>query len=841
MIRRFLRPWGAGIVYATIAALVIGGLGWVTVMSLNVEKANREAQALAERMNQERIALWRLDSQLLPSLSLENNRPFSHYAALNTTYPAVDSQESRLTRSVLRLPSPLLSAELPNWMLLHFQLDAENGWQSPQVLPDGTAEQLRQPPLSLPLTNVTALRSEKLDKLRNDFPTPEILNYLAGHHQLLDEPTKLATDKELKAEEGDALPEPESKRALAEADALQSNKIDRNAFRNPSRAIVVSPAIISKGKREPTENSLEAEQLMRQQLTLRVINENFNAYSDPASPPLMLQIEATAEGYQLRMPSAIPVPDLAQGVPPTTFSRSPSISGSTQDGLSKGDANAMPFTQRARELEKPGELANSQSEKATEDRKQPDLPGFAGVARPAAPAMADKKLEAEKQAAPAEPLQFGRGAARKDDSTASRDREKLNEKAELGVEGGLAAGFPQQANDFGFGLNLPQRQLAPDLAEGISQDKLLGTPQPMAIHLGPLQPLWLTSPEGINELVLLRVVEVNKQILYQGILLDWEKLEAELKGQISDLLPHAELVPIVDSEAVHPERAMTAIPARLDPGPELELSRVGWTPLRMGLLLAWSAALLALAAVGVGGAALVDLSERRIRFVSAVTHELRTPLTSLRLYLDLLASGMVNDEQKRQQYLNTLNQESDRLNRLIENVLDFARLERRAVQAQISAVPVGQLLAELKETWSERLHQDGRELIVIDTTPPGQAVLTDPRMAAQVVGNLIDNARKYTRTATDTRIWLWAKPAGKNKLTIEVEDRGPGIPNRDKASLFRPFRRGLSADTQAGGAGLGLALARQWAEAIGGRLDYRPAHGNVGACFVLELPVATNG
>ena len=70
-----------------------------------------------------------------------------------------------------------------------------------------------------------------------------------------------------------------------------------------------------------------------------------------------------------------------------------------------------------------------------------------------------------------------------------------------------------------------------------------------------------------------------------------------------------------------------------------------------------------------------------------------------------------------------------------------------------------------------------------------------------------------------------------------MEDRGPGVPLAERATIFRPFRRGQSADTTAGGAGLGLALAKQWAEMLGGRLGYRVADGGVGACFRLELPV----
>src|SRR5207248_3158003 len=176
------------------------------------------------------------------------------------------------------------------------------------------------------------------------------------------------------------------------------------------------------------------------------------------------------------------------------------------------------------------------------------------------------------------------------------------------------------------------------------------------------------------------------------------------------------------------ERAMTALPVQLDPGPPPGLPPAGWTPLRLGLVLAWVAAVIAFAAVGLSGWSLVDLAERRIRFVSAVTHELRTPLTSLRLYLDLLLSGMVQDEQKKQEYLATLNAESDRLHRLIDNVLDFARLERRRKGADTKPVKVGELLEQVRQTWTERCKTDDKELVVISTLPPEQEVCTDSQL-----------------------------------------------------------------------------------------------------------------
>ena len=134
--------------------------------------------------------------------------------------------------------------------------------------------------------------------------------------------------------------------------------------------------------------------------------------------------------------------------------------------------------------------------------------------------------------------------------------------------------------------------------------------------------------------------------MVQGVVLDWPKLRNLLLDEIHDLFPDARLEPAA-GEGDAPERRMASLAVQLDPGPQTWGVLRVWSPLRVGLLLAWLAALFALTVVGLGGWSLLDLSERRFRFVSAVTHELRTPLTTLRLYLDMLTSGLVAMSHKR--------------------------------------------------------------------------------------------------------------------------------------------------------------------------------------------------
>jgi len=324
--------------------------------------------------------------------------------------------------------------------------------------------------------------------------------------------------------------------------------------------------------------------------------------------------------------------------------------------------------------------------------------------------------------------------------------------------------------------------------------------------------------------------------VYQGIVLDWPMIRQELLSGITDLFPEAQLIPIVTEERPHPERSMTVIPVVLDPGTVLANDLSFWTTIRIGLAVAWLAAIVALTAVALGGWSLIDLSERRIRFVSAVTHELRTPLTTLRLYLDMLTSGIVKEPQHRDEYLVTLHVEAERLHRLVDNVLDFARLEKHEPKINLQACSVQSLLDQLYQDWCGRCRTDGKELIAENHLLEGECLVTDQQLLCQLVGNLIDNARKYSRGAENPTIWLRIGRIDAHHVYVEVEDRGPGIATEDAKVIFRPFRRGSQADTIAGGVGLGLALAQRWVHLLRGTIRVQSGANRVGVCFRCELP-----
>ena len=356
--------------------------------------------------------------------------------------------------------------------------------------------------------------------------------------------------------------------------------------------------------------------------------------------------------------------------------------------------------------------------------------------------------------------------------------------------------------------------------------------RPSGVSEGVLQPLWIN---GL--LVLARRVAIGGEEYVQGCWLDWDALRPWLLSNVSDLLPGADLQPAPHVTPEQRERLLAGLPVRLVPG----ASAVGATPIRpqvwLALVVAWVCVLLASGAVAALLVGTVALSERRAAFVSAVTHEMRTPLTTFRLYTDMLASGMIADVAKRQSYLQTLQTEALRLGHLIENVLAYARLERRRWPSVSTNVSVPDVLEHVRERLCGRAVQAGMELIIETPGLDAAAVRVDLAAVEQILFNLVDNACKYAAGAADQRIRIDGAVQS-DTVALRVADHGPGIASSERRRLFRPFHKSArDAANSAPGVGLGLALSRRLARSMGG--DLRLVPGAAGACFELTLPRAT--
>jgi signal transduction histidine kinase len=251
------------------------------------------------------------------------------------------------------------------------------------------------------------------------------------------------------------------------------------------------------------------------------------------------------------------------------------------------------------------------------------------------------------------------------------------------------------------------------------------------------------------------------------------------------------------------------------------------------MLVAWGGVVLAIVAVGVALAGVLALSERRRVFVSAVTHELRTPLTTFRMYTEMLASGMVSDAAKRAEYVERLRGEAERLAHLVENVLFYARIESGRARASVEPLPIRPLVERHAANLRERAASFGLRLeVAAEGIDPGLRVAADSGAVEQILTNLVDNACKYAGAGGVVRMLLADRG---DRTELRVEDQGPGLSRRDRRRLFRPFSKSdRDAATSAPGIGLGLALSRRLARAMGGELRFDSDYEG-GAAFVLSL------
>ena len=354
----------------------------------------------------------------------------------------------------------------------------------------------------------------------------------------------------------------------------------------------------------------------------------------------------------------------------------------------------------------------------------------------------------------------------------------------------------------------------------------------MEARMTAMHPLWVDS-----NFLLARRVTVAEKTVVQGCWLDWPEIKQWLLGNIHDLLPEADLVPITDPEREDESRMLVALPLRLIPGAIPMPVSTGRSPIAVSLIIAWACVLLSAAAVAILLWGTVLLSERRGAFVSAVTHELRTPLTTFRMYTELLSEGMVAEE-KRKKYLGTLRTEADRLGHLVENVLSYARLERTRTRRELETVALGAIVERAKERLAARAEQAGMALVVEDGDAWHTAeVRVDLSALEQILFNLVDNACKYASSTEDKRIHIEASNT-EDRAVIRIRDHGPGILPGDAKRLFRPFcKSAKDAANSAPGVGLGLALSRRLARRMGGDLRIGETPGN-GAVFEVTLPIA---
>jgi len=353
-----------------------------------------------------------------------------------------------------------------------------------------------------------------------------------------------------------------------------------------------------------------------------------------------------------------------------------------------------------------------------------------------------------------------------------------------------------------------------------------------AVKEGMLSPLW------INDLLLLaRSVKIGDDEYIQGAWLNWNAIKSELLNEINDLFPSADLVQADPLKTEDKSRMLASLPVRLVPGDlsaDIIMPAIKF-PLIVPLMISWISVALAGMAVAMLMLGIVNLSERRAQFVSAVTHELRTPLTTFRMYTEMLDEGIVQDN-RREHYIKTLKNESNRLGHLIENVLSYARLERGIGARVIETITIGTLLERVRESLSRRASEGNKRLVIeIAEHDLENTISTDLSAVEQILLNVVDNACKYSAGAEDDRVHLEIS-GSQNQVTFKIRDHGPGLKKNETRMVFKPFRKSAQKAAQsAPGVGLGLALCKRLATQLGGMFEYEESQ-NGGACFTLKLP-----
>lgn len=362
-----------------------------------------------------------------------------------------------------------------------------------------------------------------------------------------------------------------------------------------------------------------------------------------------------------------------------------------------------------------------------------------------------------------------------------------------------------------------------------------------------------------GELVLFRKVWRDGQRYVQGLLIDRERFMNDvvtapyalgplaptsslLVAHRGEVLQRAAGAATGDGERVSTLRGTLLYQSRLSaPFSDFELIfSVTQLPAGPGAnVILWLATVLALVLCGGLWLALrlglrqLALARQQQEFIAAVSHELKTPLTSIRMYGEMLREGWA-PEAKRQEYYSFIHDEAERLTRLINNVLNLARMTRNELKVEMREVRVAELVDLMRSKLDSIIHHAGRAYTL--DCPPSVAnanVRVDLDCFTQVMLNLVDNALKFSTSGQ--AIEIGARAGGGQQIEFTVRDFGPGVAREQMERIFALFYRGENALTRAtAGTGIGLALVKRLVEVMGGEVSV--CNREPGAEFCVRLP-----
>ena len=228
-----------------------------------------------------------------------------------------------------------------------------------------------------------------------------------------------------------------------------------------------------------------------------------------------------------------------------------------------------------------------------------------------------------------------------------------------------------------------------------------------------------------------------------------------------------------------------------------------------------------------------QLRQLKENFISNVSHELKTPLSLIRMFSEILVMGRVKDEDKRLEYYRIIYNESDRMSRLIANLLDFANLIRGIEHKHFEKTNISQLVSKALEAYRHEILKEGFELNV-EADPEVPDSFADPNAITMAFLNLLDNSRKYSKDHKRIDVKV-----GRDNgfVTLSVTDQGVGIPEVERHKIFDKFYRGSDPSVRRiRGSGIGLSITKHVAEMHGGEVLVQSEPGK-GSTFTLKIPI----
>ncbi len=366
------------------------------------------------------------------------------------------------------------------------------------------------------------------------------------------------------------------------------------------------------------------------------------------------------------------------------------------------------------------------------------------------------------------------------------------------------------------------------------------------VRIEPLVPFKVPCKKGEKsvfgaQIFMLRHVQIEDKHFVQGFQLNEDELIKEVEESAQRLMRQG-----MNYELARQVNGTSAYTAILDFGfGDLILNLIEIDPSRIArkikgmqtwyfsiITVVLLAVTLALTSLWHNARAQLRLARKKDDFISAVSHELRTPLTSIRMYSEMLEKNWVKSKDKVAEYYKNMRQESERLSRLIENVLDFSRIQRGKKSYDFSLGDVNKYVRDVVEMMRPYAAQNG--FMIQTQLGEIQPTAFDGDAVTQIVVNLLDNAVKYARDAEDKTVIVRTR-GDREFITIEVEDHGPGVPHRQRKKIFEEFYRiGAEATRETTGTGLGLALVKRFAQAHNGFVEIINARPK-GAIFRVAL------